>query len=147
MPELTPAQIGRLARKLSFRSADNLDWLVTGVAEDTTLAVHFGDAHDDVARMLRRLGLIERNPNYLVARRDWDRREWLATDLGREVLAILKADILRFYPSGNIVSRGEYGKPADCFTISIREGREPTEAELDAYFGALYAEAGIAGEE
>lgn len=143
MPELTPAQIARLARKLSYRSADSLDWLITHVGDDTQMPVHFGNAHNAVASMLLRLELIAENPAYLEARRNWDRREFLPTDLGRAVLAVLKTDRLRFRASGIPVSRAEYGKPTDPMTLAFRDGREPTEAEHRAYFDAMYAELGI----
>ena len=131
-----------LVRRLSHQAAWALDLLVDAFEEDAdpTDYLSMVGVSDRGNKRLLALGLAVENPDYAAETEDC---RWIKpTALGLEVLELAKADRLRFYASGIIVSRSEFGKPASAATIAQREGRQPTEAEWAAHFDEIYAEAG-----
>lgn len=131
-----------LVHRLSYRSADALNELVAAwepTANPNEWLGWFGPDDQGHTRLVQ-LGLAIKNPDRDL---DTDARDYRPTALGREVLALAKADRLRFYANGWLVRRSEFGKPADAVTIAYRDGRQPTEADWAARWDAMFAAAGV----
>lgn len=109
----TPTYIAaRLARRNAV-ALDDIDWHETDESLRMEWFSSWGLTTRQRVATLTRLGLIVCNPGYDF---NTDRREWLLTDLGREVLEVLHGDVTRFYGWSDLASRpycrrqDQYGK-------------------------------------